>query len=303
MFQTLWDLDIQIPEPFTTLEILVPVLLVFAPHLSDELLPGLLRGDDTWAQAFSEPDAGSDLASLRTRMEPDGDGFRLYGQKVWSTFGHLSRTVGAARPLRRARAQGAHDGARRPRPGRRRRAPDPRRGRREPLLRDLPRRRLRPARAGDRRARPGLGGGDVHAPVGAWRVGLAAAGAVPQATRTDARASAGTRRPSRGLDRARLHADGGTASAHPRHRPPARPRGDARPGGVGRQAAPHRRRDGDVEHDPRARRCRASTSTPICTGCAASTCSAGRRRSTAARRRSNARSSPSGCSGCRATRT
>jgi alkylation response protein AidB-like acyl-CoA dehydrogenase len=91
MFQSLWDLDIQIPEPFTTLEILVPVLLVFAPHLAEELLPGLLRGDDTWAQAFSEPDAGSDLASLRTRMEPDGDGFRLTGQKVWSTFGHLSR--------------------------------------------------------------------------------------------------------------------------------------------------------------------------------------------------------------------
>jgi alkylation response protein AidB-like acyl-CoA dehydrogenase len=69
LFQTLWDHDIQIPEPFCTLEILVPVLLVFAPHLADELLPGLLRGDDTWAQAFSEPDAGSDLASLRTRME------------------------------------------------------------------------------------------------------------------------------------------------------------------------------------------------------------------------------------------
>ena len=91
LFQTLWDHDIQIPEPFCTLEILVPVLLVFAPHLADELLPGLLRGDDTWAQAFSEPDAGSDMASLRTRMEPDGDGFRLYGQKVWSTFGHLSK--------------------------------------------------------------------------------------------------------------------------------------------------------------------------------------------------------------------
>ncbi len=91
MFQTLWDHDIQIPEPFCTLEILVPVLLVFAPHLADELLPGLLRGDDMWAQAFSEPDAGSDLASLRTRLEPDGDGYRLYGQKVWSTFGHLSQ--------------------------------------------------------------------------------------------------------------------------------------------------------------------------------------------------------------------
>lgn len=91
MFQTLWNMDMPIPEPFTTLEILVPVLLVFAPHLSDALLPGLLRGDDTWAQAFSEPDAGSDLASLRTKMEPDGDGYRLTGQKVWSTFAHLSK--------------------------------------------------------------------------------------------------------------------------------------------------------------------------------------------------------------------
>lgn len=91
MFQTLWDLDIQIPEPFTTLEILVPVMLVYSPHLAERLLPGLLRGDDTWAQAFSEPDAGSDLASLRTRLEPDGDGYRLYGQKVWSSFAHLSK--------------------------------------------------------------------------------------------------------------------------------------------------------------------------------------------------------------------
>ena len=91
MFETLWKLDIQIPEPFTTLEILVPVLLVFAPHLADEMLPSLLRGDEGWAQAFSEPDAGSDLASLRTRLEPDGDGYRLTGQKVWSTYGHLAQ--------------------------------------------------------------------------------------------------------------------------------------------------------------------------------------------------------------------
>jgi alkylation response protein AidB-like acyl-CoA dehydrogenase len=91
MFETLWKLDAPIPEPYTTLEILVPVLLVFAPHLADEFLPTLLRGDEGWAQAFSEPDAGSDLASLRTRMEPDGEGFRLTGQKVWSTYGHLAQ--------------------------------------------------------------------------------------------------------------------------------------------------------------------------------------------------------------------
>lgn len=91
MFQTLWDLDILIPEPYTTLEILAPVLLVYAPHLAEQLFTSLLRGDEGWAQAFSEPDAGSDLASLRTRMEPDGDGWRLTGQKVWSTYGHLAQ--------------------------------------------------------------------------------------------------------------------------------------------------------------------------------------------------------------------
>jgi alkylation response protein AidB-like acyl-CoA dehydrogenase len=98
LFETLWSFDILIPEPYTTLEILVPVLLVYAPHLAERLLPRLLRGDESWAQAFSEPDAGSDLASLRTRMEPDGDDWRVTGQKVWSTYGHLAqRSVMLAR--------------------------------------------------------------------------------------------------------------------------------------------------------------------------------------------------------------
>jgi alkylation response protein AidB-like acyl-CoA dehydrogenase len=91
LFETLWNFDILIPEGYTTLEILVPVLLVYAPNLAEEMFPALLRGDDTWAQAFSEPDAGSDLASLRTRMEPEGIGFRVTGQKVWSSYGHLAQ--------------------------------------------------------------------------------------------------------------------------------------------------------------------------------------------------------------------
>jgi alkylation response protein AidB-like acyl-CoA dehydrogenase len=91
MFETLWDHDILIPEAYITLEILVPVLLVYAPHLAARYFPALLRGDEGWAQAFSEPDAGSDLASLRTRMEPDGDGWRLTGQKIWSSSGHLAQ--------------------------------------------------------------------------------------------------------------------------------------------------------------------------------------------------------------------
>ncbi len=91
MFDTLWEHDIVIPETFNTLEILAPVLLVYTPRLAYEHLVPLLRGDEAWAQAFSEPDAGSDLASLRTRMEPDGDGWRLTGQKIWSSYGHLSQ--------------------------------------------------------------------------------------------------------------------------------------------------------------------------------------------------------------------
>jgi alkylation response protein AidB-like acyl-CoA dehydrogenase len=91
MFEALWDADIQIPESYTNLEILVPVMLVYAPEVGRALLPGVLRGEDAWAQAFSEPEAGSDLASLRTRLEPDGDGWRLTGQKIWSTYAHLSK--------------------------------------------------------------------------------------------------------------------------------------------------------------------------------------------------------------------
>jgi len=90
MFETLWDHDIPIPELFVTLEILVPVMLVYAAHLASEMLPSVLRGDERWAQAFSEPDAGSDLASLRTRLEPAPGGWRLSGQKVWASNAHVA---------------------------------------------------------------------------------------------------------------------------------------------------------------------------------------------------------------------
>ena len=53
----------------------------------DRILPRMAAADELWCQGWSEPGAGSDLAALRSRAEPEVGGFRLYGQKTWCTRG------------------------------------------------------------------------------------------------------------------------------------------------------------------------------------------------------------------------
>ena len=66
--------------------IVAPSLLEFGTDEQKALAPAALRGDTVWCIGMSEPDAGSDLASLSTRAVLDGDQFVVNGQKVWTSY-------------------------------------------------------------------------------------------------------------------------------------------------------------------------------------------------------------------------
>lgn len=71
-----------------------PVIMAFGNREQQQrFLPRILSGEDWWCQGYSEPGAGSDLASLKTRAERHGDSYLVNGQKTWNTLGQHANWI------------------------------------------------------------------------------------------------------------------------------------------------------------------------------------------------------------------
>jgi alkylation response protein AidB-like acyl-CoA dehydrogenase len=87
LYDELAAAGLPVPGQHMLLETLGPPVVRFAQDLAAAHLPAYLRGEEWWGQGFSEPEAGSDLASLRCRARRDGDTYVVTGQKLWTSHG------------------------------------------------------------------------------------------------------------------------------------------------------------------------------------------------------------------------
>jgi acyl-CoA dehydrogenase len=97
--QEAMDYDLGLEVYAVAMDLAVPTLLAHGTEAQKvEHLPRILRGEELWCQLFSEPGAGSDLASLSTRAELREDGWHVTGQKVWTSGGqHADYAILVAR--------------------------------------------------------------------------------------------------------------------------------------------------------------------------------------------------------------
>ncbi len=84
----------KVPRPANILGLVMggPVVMAHGDESQKErFLEPILSAEEIWCQGFSEPESGSDLASLKTRAVKENGGWRVTGQKVWTTLGHVSK--------------------------------------------------------------------------------------------------------------------------------------------------------------------------------------------------------------------